>query len=110
MKRRNFIKDTAITAASLALFQNTARAATDSKVKIGLIGTGLRGQNHLELLLKRNDVDLVAICDVDERMLSSAKNIITKSGRNMPQVYTGDDYAWKRLLEKEKLDSVVIAS
>ena len=73
----------------------------DSKVRLALLGTGLRGQNHLDLLLRRDDVDLVAICDVDNRMLSSAKDLITKSGKKMPQVYTGDDYAWKRLLENE---------
>jgi predicted dehydrogenase len=74
------------------------------------MGTGLRGQNHLELLLRRSDVDLVAICDVSDVMLSTAKDMITKSGKKMPQVYTGDNYAWKRLLEKEKPDGVIIAT
>jgi hypothetical protein len=110
MKRRNFIKDTAITAASLALFQNTARAATDSKVKIGLIGTGLRGQNHLELLLKRNDVDVVAICDIDAAMLNSARQIVNDSKKKMPEIFTGDVYAWKNMLQKIQLDGVVIAT
>ena len=75
-----------------------------------MLGTGLRAQDHLELLLRRSDVDLVAICDVDDRMLTMAKEIISKSGKKMPQVYTGDNYAWKRLLEKEQLDGVLICS
>jgi predicted dehydrogenase len=75
-----------------------------------LIGTGLRGQDHLEQLLRKNDVDVSAICDVSNVMLSSAKDLVTKSGKRMPQVYTGDDYAWKRLLDKEKPDGVIIAT
>lgn len=36
--------------------------------------------------------------------------MISKSGKKMPQVYTGDPYAWKRMLEKEKVDGIVIAT
>jgi predicted dehydrogenase len=82
----------------------------EAKVRIGLIGTGLRGQNHLELLLARADVEVMAICDVDDRMLTGAKEIIKKSGKKMPLIYTGDNYTWKRLLEKEKLDGVIIST
>jgi len=112
MNRKEFIKNTGLSVASFAILPSGslwARAA-EPKVRIALLGTGLRGQNHLELLLRRADVDLVAICDVSDVMLGAAKEIIAKSGKKMPQVYTGDDLAWKRLLEKEKLDGVVIAT
>lgn len=111
MNRKEFVRTTAFATAAISLpGKNLWASFADQKVRIALIGTGLRGQSHLELLLRRNDVDLVAICDVEDRMLASAKDIITKSGKKMPQVYTGDDYAWKRLLDKEKLDGVVIAT
>ena len=87
-----------------------ATNAADNKVKIGLIGTGLRGQNHLELLLKRNDVDVVAICDVDANMLNDAKKIISDSKKKMPEIFTGDVFAWKDMLAKSQLDGVVIAT
>ena len=57
----------------------------------------------MELVLRRDDVEVVAICDIDEQMLIDAKKKITKSGKKMPQIYTGDAYAWKKLLEKENL-------
>ena len=44
-------------------------------------------------------MELVAICDIDDRALKASKDIITKSGKKMPQVYTGDNYAWKKMLE-----------
>ena len=43
-------------------------------------------------------MEIVAICDIDDRALNVSKEIISKSGKKMPQVYTGDDYAWKKLL------------
>jgi predicted dehydrogenase len=111
MNRKDFIKSTALATAAVSLpGKNLFASFADPKVRIALIGTGLRGQNHLELLLRRADVDLVAICDVSDVMLTAAKDIITKSGKKMPQVYTGDDYAWRRLLDKEKLDGVIIAT
>ena len=42
---------------------------TEPRVRVGFIGVGLRGQNHLDLALRRNDVEVVAICDVQQRMI-----------------------------------------
>jgi predicted dehydrogenase len=112
MNRREFVKNSSLTAAAVTilpeqtLFANTA----SSKLKIAIIGVGLRGQNHLELLLKRDDVELVAICDVDARMLDMAREMITKSGKVMPKIFTGETYAWKKMLLIKDLKSVLIAT
>lgn len=112
MNRKEFIRNTGFAAASLAVLPsgNLFAGKADQKVKIAIIGVGLRGQNHLELLLTREDVEVVAICDVDDRMLTYAKEYITKSGKKMPQVFTGDTYAWKKMLELKGLDGVIIAT
>ncbi|HRP43930.1 MAG TPA: Gfo/Idh/MocA family oxidoreductase, partial [Ginsengibacter sp.] len=111
MKRKEFIKTTALATAAMVIPAGSLFAGQrESKLSIGIIGVGLRGQSHLDLLLRRKDVDVTAICDVDDRMLTMSKTIITKSGKKMPQVYTGNDYAWRTMLEKEKLDGVVIAT
>jgi predicted dehydrogenase len=112
MNRKDFVRLTGLGAASLAVLPETNlfAAPADAKVKMALIGTGLRGQNHLDLLLRRDDVDLVAICDVDERMLKSAREIVSKSGKKMPEVFTGNAYAWKQLLAKHQPDGVIIAT
>lgn len=112
MQRKDFIRNTTLAAAAVTISPalNTFAIGTAPKVRIAVIGTGLRGQNHLELLLRRSDVNVATICDVDVRMLTTAKKMIEKSGRAMPAIYTGDDYAWKRLLEKEKPDAVIIAT
>ncbi len=112
MNRKNFVKNSGLAAASFAIWPSSSLSAmsTDQKVKIAIIGVGGRGQGHLELVLRRDDVEVVAICDIDEQMLIDAKKKFTKSGKKMPQIYTGDIYAWKKLLEKEKLDGVIVVT
>lgn len=111
MQRKTFIKTSALAAAAVAASPDLFGQAADRKIKMALIGVGLRGQNHLDLLLRRNDVDIVAICDIDDRMLTSSKAMISKSGKKMPAIYTGDPYAWKKMLEiKGGIDGIIIST
>ena len=57
MNRKEFVKNAGLAAASIAFMptRNLFAFDGDAKTKIVLIGTGLRGQNHLDLLLRRND-------------------------------------------------------
>ena len=113
MNRKEFVKTSSLAAAAFAFAPSAKIFARNSepKVKLAIIGVGARGQSHLELLLGRDDVDLVAICDVEEHAIENSKKIIVKSGKKMPQIFTGDTYAWEKLLEiKGGLDGVVIAT
>lgn len=112
MKRRDFIKNTAISSAGLAILPTAGILAQPApqKVKLGFIGVGLRGQNHLDNALHRSDVEVVAICDVDDRMLQMAKSVVQKSGKTMPKIFTGDNYAYRNLLATKGLDGIIIAT
>jgi predicted dehydrogenase len=85
-------------------------ANADKKVRLAFIGVGSRGQNHLDNALRRNDVDVVAVCDIDERMLGMTSDIFKKAGKPMPQVFKGDPYAYRKLLELKNIDAVLIAT
>jgi len=111
--RRSFIKGMSAASAAMAISSSSfARtfAPADEKIKVGVIGTGLRGQSHVKLLTDRKDTEIVAICDIDERMLTSTKNIFTKAGKTQPKVYTGDKYAYQALCAHKGLDAIVIAT
>src|ERR1700761_2202126 len=113
MDRKDFLRSSTLTALALAATPTGmvfANKSVDTKVRMGMIGVGLRGQNHLSLMLRRQDVEIVAMCDVGDYMVSQAKEIVTKSGKKMPQVYTGNPFAWQDLLKKEHLDGVIIAT
>ena len=111
MKRRTFIQNTSLAAASIAIIPSAKLMSNeDKKARLAFIGVGLRGQNHLDNALRRADVEVVAICDVDDRMLGMATDIIKKSGKTMPQIFKGDPYAYRKLLELKNIDGVIIAT
>ncbi|MFC4635965.1 Gfo/Idh/MocA family protein [Dokdonia ponticola] len=111
--RRDFVKKTAIVSAGIALAPNLAYSATETKkdiLKVGLIGVGLRGTNHLTNLLQRKDVTVEAICDIDPVRITIAKEHITKAGFKTPKVFGKDDYDYKNLLEETAIDAVIIST
>ena len=112
LTRRNFVKSVSVATAGAAVLSPKSLFAKPSKdkIKLGFIGVGLRGESHLALALKRNDVEVVAICDIDDRMIDRSKSIINKSGKAMPKIITGNPYAYRDLLSIKGLDGIVIAT
>jgi len=110
--RRDFIRTTAVASAGLSLVstENLFASTAETKVRLGFIGVGLRGQNHLDLALRRSDVEVVAICDVQQRMIDMSKELIKKSGKPMPQVIMDGNHGYKKLLENKNIDAVVIST
>ena len=80
MNRRYFLASAALGALATTLGP-VAFAATRERLRVGIIGTGLRGQVHLDELLKRGDVDVTAICDIEAAMLDAALKLCDKAGR-----------------------------
>ncbi len=110
--RRSFIKNAAIAATGFSILPSTSVFSQDrsAKVRLGFIGVGLRGQNHLDLALRRNDVDVVAICDVDQRMIDRSKDLIKKARKPMPAVIMDGPYGYRKMLENKDIDAVIIAT
>lgn len=112
MKRRTFLKSSAAGALALATSSLPAMTRGRDRLRVAMIGTGLRGQGHLGLLSRRNDVELVAIADTQQMMLDGALKIIARAGRPQPKVYggNGDANAWKALLAQKDIDAVFICT
>lgn len=87
-----------------------ARGRKESKINIGLIGVGLRGTNHLNNLLLRDDVNVTAICDVDQARIQLNLDKMDKGGFKKPEVFGENDYDYRNLLEMESLDAVIIST
>ena len=68
MKRREFIAASAAVAAS-SLLPQTPAWARGGKVRLAMIGTGMRGLVLLKELVRRDDVEVVALCDIEPIML-----------------------------------------
>jgi predicted dehydrogenase len=125
VSRREFINTTAGAAAATAagiLASPTARAAgANQRLGVGLIGAGLRGRAHLDVLLRMfaegRPVEPVAVCDVfnrhrDEKAEMLQHGYKTSGGRRVPgtrrkPLATGD---YRQLLASRDVDVVVIAT
>lgn len=109
MNRRNFISNSVIAAAGLTVLPGSVFAKAD-KVRLGYIGVGLRGRNHINEGLLRNDVDIVAVCDIQESSLKYCREMFVKAGKRLPAEYTGSLEAYKKLLDRKDIDGVIIAT
>lgn len=114
--RRVFLKQTALAAAGAVGFPyiicpsvlgKNGATAPSNRIVMGLIGTGDMGNADLNSFLALEQlVEVVAICDVDERRAMDTKAVIDKKYGNQDcRVYR--DY--RQLLEKESLDAVSLA-
>jgi hypothetical protein len=111
LNRRHFLTAGAALAGSL-LLPGAAFAATRERLRVGVIGTGMRGQVLLTELLRRSDVDVVALCDIEPIMLGRAVVMVEKAGKAKPRLYgeDRDTHAYRKLLDARELDAVIIAT
>jgi hypothetical protein len=111
MKRRDFILAGAALGAA-SLLPSTPSWAAGRRIRLGLIGTGMRGQVLLRELVRRDDVEVVALCDIEPIMLKAAMDMVAKAGKPAPKAYghDGDVHAYRRLLSQRGLDGVIIAT
>jgi predicted dehydrogenase len=112
VNRRNFIKTgiAAGMASALRPVRMAAQADKAKKLRIGMIGVGLRGTGHLRNLMARSDVTVPAICDIDPVRIPIAQQVIEKAGQKKAEVYSDGDLAYRKLLARGDLDGVVVAT
>jgi predicted dehydrogenase len=111
--RRDFIKTSTYSRARTYLsflpdiaFSKDAAA----KVRLGFIGVGFRGQSHLELALKRSDVEVVALCDIQQSMMDMSLQLVSKANKPKPAVILDGPWAYRKLLENKDIDAVIIST
>jgi predicted dehydrogenase len=111
MKRRDFVKGTGVAiAGSLlvgpeALTQVPTISAND-KFQIGVIGCNGMGWSNTNSFLKMSNVDLLAICDVDNNVIQKRLADYKGLRKNTPKTYT--DY--RSLLNDKDIDAVIIGT
>lgn len=111
--RREFLKKSLLTGASVSLASLDLKAYAEEKstrVRLGFIAVGLRGQTHLEEMLKRNDVDIIAMADPDKQMMAAAQKLVLKHNRKAPSEYTNGPYDYRNLLKRNDIDAVFVSS
>ncbi|MEP6616406.1 MAG: Gfo/Idh/MocA family oxidoreductase [Ginsengibacter sp.] len=110
--RRMFLQQATLAGVALA-FSNQIKAMAPlamHKVRIGMIGVGFRSHEHMGNFLQREDVDVVAIADPQQRSIDDALKTFIKYKRPMPAIYKNGDHDYLNLLKRDDIDAVVICS
>jgi len=108
MKRRKFIRNTALSMGALAFPASSyARIlGANDRINIGLIGAKGMGWADTHSLLKIPGTELIGMCDVDKSVLAERKKSYAELRDNKVKTYK--DY--RKLLGKKDLDLVVIGT
>ena len=109
VSRRSFIKKAATgVAAGVTFLPDMASwAGANDRVRVAVIGIGGMGQNHISSYMKLPNVEVAALCDVDENQFEErVKAHFTDKGKKRPGIYTDI----RRLLEDKSIDAVSIVT
>lgn len=118
LTRRQFLKNTAALTAFPYIIASSSRGADgqtapSNRINLGFIGVGGQGSGHLNNT-HRDDIQTMAVCDVDANHRESAKNRINQiySEKKTSGAYKGcDAYGdFRELLARDDIDAVLIAA
>jgi predicted dehydrogenase len=79
-------------------------------VRIGFIGVGERGSGHVKHYCHIDGVEIKAICDTNEKVLDDSIATVVNKGLAKPSRYTGSNLAYKKMLERNDIDIVIIST
>ncbi len=119
--RRSFLgRSAASAAATIAiptflpdLCRADGRAMPNDRLTIGVIGCGkMAKDNHIPILLRQTDTQIVAVCEVDQTRLDKSEERINKHYSKANRKFKGvDAYKdFRKIIERDDIDAVLIAT
>jgi predicted dehydrogenase len=109
MERRKFIKNTLAGAAAInaPLILNANIKGANDRMRVGVIGIRGMGQYHIRNYSELNNVEVAAVCDVDENLFAGViKNNLSDKGFKTPKTYVD----MRNLFEDKSIDAVSITT
>ena len=109
--RRGFLKGAALTGGAIAFPTIVPSSvfganAPSNRIIMAAIGVGGMGRSNLGAFLRRDDVQMIAACDVDQNQRKCAARMINSRNKNNDCRQYGD---FREMLATEKPDAVCIA-
>jgi predicted dehydrogenase len=105
LSRRDFLKDSALAGAGLAVLGGLAPArvlGANDKIRVGVLGSGGRAQYIMKLFKEFSEVEIVAVCDVYEPRRQQALKIADAGAQETVE--------YREVLDREDVDAVIIGS
>src|SRR5690349_5998337 len=104
MNRRHFLMSSV--AAGAAAMRSSSLASPNDTVRIACVGVRGQGRSHIRHYAQMPNVEIAAICDVDESVLNARLNDVEKLGKKRPASFTD----LRKLLEDKSIDAISIAT
>ena len=86
------------------------RTAPIPVVRVGFVGCGLQGTEHIKNLLDIEGVELRAVCDIVPEKTERAQTLAREAGKREPKAFTRGPRDFERLCAEEDLDLVYTAT
>jgi predicted dehydrogenase len=101
MERRHFLM-TSAAAGSAA----KGLASANDTVRVAVVGVRGQGNSHIREYAKMQNVEIAAVCDIDESVLDKRLGEIEGMGKKRPARFTD----FRKVLEDKSIDAVSIAT
>jgi predicted dehydrogenase len=103
LDRRNFLK---AGAAAAAILQSPRILGANERVRVAIVGLRGRGFDHIKQLKGIADVEIAAICDIDENVIAQRLTDIEKLGMPKPKTFVDV----RKVLEDKSIDAITVAA
>jgi len=103
MDRRYFLMSSI---AASATIRPNMLASPNNTVRVACVGFNGQGRAHISAYLKIPNVEIAALCDVDESVLERGMKMVEAAGKKRPAGYTD----LRKLLEDKSIDAISIAT
>ncbi len=102
MDRRHFL----ISSAAALGAASSAFGSPNDRVRVACVGIGGRGKDHIGGYSKLDNVEIAAICDVDDSHIANGLKQLERLNKPKPQTYKDI----RKLLENKDIDAVSIST
>lgn len=103
MNRRYFLMSSVAAASAI---RPNALASPNDTIRIACVGVRGQGNAHIQHYAKMSNVEIAAICDIDESVLNRRLGEVEKMGKKRPDSY----FDIRKLLEDKSIDAISIAT
>src|SRR5260370_3944184 len=103
MNSRHFVRTWAAAAATTKV---RAAAGPNETVRVAVVGFRGRGKDHIRGWTSLPNVEIAALCDVDESVVATGLAQVEKAGKKKPATYSD----LRKLLEDKSIDAISIAT
>ena len=80
------------------------------KVRMAFVGVGGQGSGHVRNFLNIENVEIKAVCDIEESRVKRIQDWVEEKGQPRPTGYSRGDWDFMRLYENEDVDLIFIAT